>query len=98
MRALLKLFLALAPLLMTVLFAWLMMESYLNFGGGEKDNFLAVPLLLWSLVYLCCYLVLWWRGASAGRAVAVSSVWATGAVVVAWIVLVGVLWLRHGSP
>lgn len=90
MYVLLKLFLAIVPLLITVLFAWLTMEGHLNFGGGEKDIFLAIPLLLWSLVYLGCFLALWWRRAPTGRSVAVSSGLATGFVVIAWAVLFGV--------
>jgi hypothetical protein len=89
-----KLLLAFVPLLLTVIFAWLVMDGYLNFGGGEKEIILAVPLLIWSLVYLCCYLVLWWRRISLGRSMAVSSGLATGFVVIAWVVLFGVLWLK----
>ena len=70
MTALLALALALAPLGLTVLVAWLIMDGYLSFGGGEKDLFLTLPLLLWSLVYLASYLVVWWRRAALGRAVA----------------------------
>ena len=94
MHALLKLFLAVVPLLLTVLLAWLLMEGHLSFGGGEKDIFLAVPLLLWSLVYLCCYLVLWWRRSAIARSVVVSSGLATAVVAVAWLVLFGVSWFR----
>ena len=90
-HVLLRLFLAIVPLLITVLLTWLTMEAYLNFGSGEKDIFLAVPLLLWSLVYLCCYLVLWWRRFSIARSVAASSVLATGVVAVAWVVLFGLV-------
>jgi hypothetical protein len=89
-----KLLLAFVPLLLTVIFAWLVMDGYLNFGGGEKEIILAVPLLIWSLVYLCCYLVLWWRRITLGRSIAVSSGLATGFVVIAWVVLFGVLWLK----
>jgi hypothetical protein len=89
-----KLLLAFVPLLLTVLFAWFVMDGYLNFGGGEKEIILAVPLLIWSLVYLCCYLFLWWRRITLGRSVAVSSALATGLVVIAWVVLFGVLWLK----
>ena len=94
MYALLKLFLAIVPLLLTLLLAWLTMEGRLNFGGGEKDLFIAVPLLLWSLVYLCCYLTLWWRRSSTARLVAVSSGVATGVVAVAWAVLFVFSWFR----
>lgn len=96
MRILLKLFIAVTPLLFTVLFAWLVMESHLNFGGGEKDIFLAVPLLLWSLVFMVGYFVLWWRGASFARSVAVAAGVATGGIVFAWLVLFGVAWYRYG--
>ena len=94
MHVLVKLFLGVAPLLFTVLFAWLVMDGHLNLSSGEKDIFLAVPLLIWSLVYLCCYLVLWWRGSAVGRSVRVSSGVATGLVVVAGLLLFGASWLR----
>jgi len=91
----LRLFAAVAPLLLTVVLAWLVMEDYLCFGGGEKEIFLAVPLLMWSLVYLLCYLALWWRRFVIGRAVAVSSAIASGVVAVAWLALFAVSWLRY---
>jgi hypothetical protein len=94
MNVLSRLFLAFAPLLLSVLFAWLVMESYLNLGGGEKDVFLAIPLLFWSLVYLCCFLVLWWRRSAAGRSIVWSAALATGVVAITWIVLFGVFWLK----
>jgi hypothetical protein len=89
MHALLKSLLAVLPLLLTLLVAWLVMESHLTFGGGEKDVLIAVPLLLWSLIYLSCYLVLWWRRASMARMLALSSGVATGVVAMAWLVLFG---------
>ena len=91
MNILLKLFLAVAPLLFTVILTWLTMEGLLNFGSGEKDIFLAIPLLLWSLVYLCSYLCFWYRRASTSRTIAMSSVIATVVVVVVWAVLFGVV-------
>lgn len=90
----LKLFLAVAPLLLSLLFGWLVMDGHLNFGGGDKEIFLAVPLLLWSLAYLCCYVTLWWRRAPLGRTLALSASIATGFLVIAWLVLLGVAWLR----
>lgn len=80
MHILFKVFLAVVPLLITLLLGWLTMEGYLNFGGGEKDIILALPLLLWSVVYLCCYLALWWRRLSTARSVAGSGVLASGVV------------------
>lgn len=94
MTILMKLFWGVLPLLLSVVLVWLTMEGQLNFGGGEKDVFLAIPLLLWSLTYLCCYLVLWWRGSPTRRSVMVSSGLATGLVLVAWVVLLLVTWPR----
>jgi hypothetical protein len=94
MQVLLKLFLAIVPLLITVLLAWLVMAGYLNLGGGEKDIFLVVPLLIWSMVYLCCFLALWLRRSSIGRSVAVSAGFATGLVVIAFVVLFSVSWFK----
>ena len=96
MKLLFKLLLAIAPLLLAVLFAWLVMEGHLNFGSGEKEIFLAIPVLLWAFAYLCCYLVLWWRGSELGRCVGLSSGLATGFVVSAWLLLLFVLLLKSG--
>ncbi len=87
-------FLAVVPLLLTVLFAWLVMDDRLSFGGSEKEIVLAVPLAIWSLAYLGCHVVLWWRRAMVARSVAISSVLATGVVAVAWLALFGARWLR----
>ena len=89
-----KLFWGVLPLLLSGVLVWLTMEGHLNFGGGEKDVLLAIPLLLWSLAYLSCYLVLWWRGCPTKRSVVVSSGLATGLVLLAWTVLWLVSWLR----
>jgi hypothetical protein len=87
MSLLLKLLAAIGPLLLTVFFAWLVMEGYLDFGGGGKDVLLVLPLLLWSLVYLGCYLTLWWRRFRQRRLLAWSAGLATGFVAVAWLIL-----------
>ncbi len=96
MRIVGKLLVGVTPLLLTFLFAWLVMEDYLSFGGGEKEIFLAVPPLIWSFLFLVCYLVLWWRRLAPGRSVVVSSAIATGLVALAWVVLYGVMWFRFG--
>ena len=51
---------AIAPLGISLLFAWLLMGP-LSFGGGEKDVLLAIPLVAWSALFLVTCLVLWWR-------------------------------------
>jgi len=87
MRIIGKLFVAFTPLVLTCLVAWLTMEGHLNLGGGCKDAFIVLPLLIWSLVFFVCYLVLWWRGSTFRRLVVTSSVVATAVVVAAWIML-----------
>ena len=89
-----RLFIALLPLLLTASFAWLLSGRF-SLSGGEKDIFLALPLLLWSLLFLCSYLALWWRKATNGRAVSVSAAVATGLTVLLSIALFfGFSWLR----
>jgi hypothetical protein len=89
-----RLLLAVAPLLLTVLFGWLTMEGHLNFGGGEKDIFLLIPLLLWSFVWFCTFLTLWWRRSPVGRSLKFSAAIATALVVSAWIILAVVVLLK----
>ncbi|MBI4964695.1 MAG: hypothetical protein HY913_15555 [Desulfomonile tiedjei] len=93
MRFIQRFLVAVSPLLFTLLFAWLVMEGHLNLGGGCKDIFVAIPLLVWSLAFLICYVVLWWRGRALGRSVAIASVVATGLVLVAWVGILGILFL-----
>lgn len=90
----LKLLLAVAPLLLSLLFGWLVMDGHLNFGGGDKEILLAVPLLFWAVAYLGCYVTLWWRRSTLGRNLALSVSFATIFLVIAWLVLFGVVWLQ----
>jgi hypothetical protein len=90
----LKLLLAVTPLLLGLLFGWLVMDGHLNFGGGDKEILLAVPVLLWALAYLGCYATLWWRRSTLGRMLALSASFATLFLVIAWLVLFGVVWLH----
>lgn len=90
MQTVIRLTVALAPLLLSFLFAWFVMES--DFFGSEKDIFLAVPLLLWSLVFLAACVILWWRKFPFGRLLSASVVVATGFVVVVWVVLFAASW------
>lgn len=95
MRVLLRLALAVAPLALSVLFAWASAEGHLNFGGGEKDILLAAPLFLWSLVYLIACLVLWARSASLKRTTLISAAIATALIAIAWIALFAASWLGY---
>jgi hypothetical protein len=87
MRIMTRILVGIAPLLLTLLFAWLTMEGYLNLGAGCKDIFLAVPMLMWSLAFLVCCTAFWWRGISFRRLIVRSFALATGLVLVAWAVL-----------
>ncbi len=82
MPVLLRLTSALAPLLLTPVLVFAIAGGVLNFGGGEKDVFLAIPWLVWSLFFAIGALGGWWRGLSHPRALVWAVVWSTGAVVV----------------
>ncbi len=69
------------PLLLSLALAWLV-TGPVSLGGGEKDILLVLPLVLWSFLYLCAGLALWWRGMALGRALAWSAGVALGGVVV----------------
>lgn len=84
----------LVPLGLALLFGALVTEGHLNFGGGDKDIFLVLPLLVWSIVFLPVYLVLWWLRRSPGRAAGWAAAISTAVVVLAWIVLFIVVSVR----
>jgi hypothetical protein len=86
----LRLTLLLLPFLLTWPLGWATMEGYLNFGGGEKDIFLLVPWLLWSIIYAIIGAVFWKRGRALWQ-----STW-MAAVLAAGICIVGVLGLAFG--
>ena len=91
-----RIVIAVAPLLASLYFGWLVMEGHLNFGSGEKDVFLTVPLLLWSGVFFLSELTLWLQGFALGRSVAVSAGLATGLTALAWVALFIFSWLVSG--
>lgn len=86
MRILIKLLTAVAPFILSLLFAWYVVETG-GLGGGDKDIFLALPPLLWSLVFLVSFVVLWWRHATLGRAAGISAIVATGLAIAAAVFL-----------
>lgn len=49
------------PLALVPLWFYLLAEGYMNFGGGDKDILLTVPLLAWSALYLLIALLFWQR-------------------------------------
>ena len=86
MRIFVKLLIAVTPLTLTFLFAWYLVEIG-GFGGGEKDIFLALPPLVWSLTFLVSFIVLWWRKSTLGRSAGISAAVATGLVIVVSVLL-----------
>ena len=50
--------LALVPVLVTPALVFAVAEGWLNFGGGEKDLVLAIPYVVWALVFAGVYIVL----------------------------------------
>ena len=70
------------PLAVTPIWIFLIARGSLNFGGGEKDLFLVIPLLVWSALFLAIGVVAWVRGLSWTRGLAWSAAGATASLVV----------------
>jgi hypothetical protein len=83
----LRLLVLVLPFVLTIAFGALIAEGLISLGSGEKDLFLTLPLLLWSLIYAICYVALWWRGAAPGRTLARAALYATVCLIVAWVAL-----------
>lgn len=49
---------AIWPLVIFPFIIWLNLIGHLNFGAGDKDILLAVPMLIYSVVYVVCYFIL----------------------------------------
>ena len=82
--------LCLLPLAVTPLWAFLIADGYLNFGGGEKDLWLVTPWIAWSGLFLMIGVVAWIRGLSWKRGLVWSAGGATAVLAGAWICLL--LW------
>jgi hypothetical protein len=83
----LRLLLALFPLLLTPALGFLLAESYLDLGGGEKDILWVLPWALWSLLYAVSSCVLWARHWPWQRALPRSAAVATGGILVGGLAL-----------
>ncbi len=75
-----RLILSIVPLALTPLLGFLIAEGYLNLGGGEKDLFLLIPWMVWSVVYFVLFLILWRRKFSITKGCDYAAVGATGAL------------------
>jgi hypothetical protein len=87
MRWIGKLALCLLPLGLSPLGVFLIAEDYLSFGGGEKDLFLLIPWLVWSILYAIIFAVCWAKGMSTRRVLAYSAGGAAVLVMLAWLAL-----------
>lgn len=50
------------PFLVVPAVVFAIMESWISLGGGEKDIFVALPLLLFAVLYFLAGLLFWARG------------------------------------
>ena len=74
--------LALIPFLLTPVVIYGLAEGFLDFGGGEKDIILALPWLIWSVVFaLCSFALIYYRW--------VVTKWVLRSALIATTVLVG---------
>jgi hypothetical protein len=87
-RALAGLLATLWPWPLVMVFFYATAEGYLNFGGGEKDIVLVLPLALLALIYSVCCLVMWWRGRPLAQCIRRSLAIAFATVLVLWLALV----------
>ena len=94
MQILSRLLVAVAPLFLTFLFIWFVVENHPF--DSEKDIVLAAPLLAWSLAFFFTYVFLWRRKFTFGRSVAIAAAVATGIFAGTSVLLFGVpsLWFH----
>ena len=81
------------PISLTPFWGYLIADGYLNFGGGEKDLFLLIPWILWSLLYALIFIIAWIRRKKVKLMLLYSSVGATAVLFLVWGVLF--LWSNH---
>ncbi len=82
-----RLILSILPLALTPLLGFLIAHGYLNFGGGEKDLFLLIPWIVWSVVYFVLFLIGWRRKLSIQKGCGYSALGATGALALIYVVM-----------
>ena len=86
-NAFLRTLTVIAPLGLTPLWAWLIAEDYLSFGGGEKDIVILIPWVLWSLIYAIVGVVMWVKRAALKRSILWSTGISTVVLLLIWVVL-----------
>jgi hypothetical protein len=88
-----RILIAVAPLLLTLLLGWSTVTGDLGWAGAETNSVVTIPLFVWSSVFLLCYLALWRQGFALGRSLALAAGIATQLALLTWIVLFIVSWL-----
>ncbi|HUE83555.1 MAG TPA: hypothetical protein VMM84_15730 [Pyrinomonadaceae bacterium] len=73
MEIILRIAIALLPLMFTPAIVHLIASGHFDLGGGEKDLVVVLPWLLWSFIFAITSLILWRRGWPVVR----STVWST---------------------
>ncbi len=82
-----KLIILVAPLLLSPAFLFLITEGILSFGAGEKDVFLVVPWVIWSVLFLIVGVALWKKIQSIRIWVVKSFLYSIGALIGVWLSL-----------
>jgi hypothetical protein len=80
-------------MILTPIWAYLISDGYLDFGGGEKDLFLLIPWIVWSLIYLLIFIVVWIKQKKIKYIVIYSVSGASGILAFAWVILF--LWFNN---
>lgn len=78
---------ALVPLALTPVIFWLLADGYVNLGGGEKDIIAVFPWALWSIFYAVAFAVATRRRHKFGATLLRAVGWATGLILLMWIIL-----------
>ena len=82
-----RLAISFTPLALTPVMIWLLAEGYVSLGGGEKDVIMALPWLVWSVFFAAAFLTGSRKGHSISQAGLRAVGWATGLIVLLWILL-----------
>ena len=82
------------PVLSVIFFVWMNSEGILNLGGGEKDILFAVPLFIFSILYLCVYLICLRMKFVVIKAIIISSVCAFVVLMIISVIFAGVMGLK----
>lgn len=92
-----RILVAVAPLVVTILFGWLSVGGHLAANGDQVGISLIIPTLVWSLLYVIAMFLPQPRRAPLAKGALIAAAYATGLWVVTWIVIIGYLWAQFGG-